>query len=251
MTQSGDNIALIPARSGSKRVQNKNIVQLNGHPMIAYTISAALESKMFDHVFVSTESKKYAEIAKHYGADVSFLRPDELAQDLVPDIDWVTFTLKEFAARGFEFSRFSILRPTSPLRRAETICRAFQEFFDAGDCDSLRAIEPCRQHPGKMWTIKENRLMPLLSRSDEGVDWFSSPTQSLPEVWAQNASLEIANVRCVTEMQSISGKTILPFKTVFPEGFDLNSPEDLRLIEDLLSQKKVTLPEVNSISYKS
>ena len=98
MTASGKRaIALIPARAGSKRVEHKNIYRLNGHPLIAYTISAAIDSGIFEKVFVSTESAEYAEISKHYGADVEFLRPNEYATDESPDIEWVEFSLRELA----------------------------------------------------------------------------------------------------------------------------------------------------------
>jgi N-acylneuraminate cytidylyltransferase len=237
-------IALIPARAGSKRIENKNIYRLNGHPLIAYTISAAIESKVFEKVFVSTESAEYAEISKYYGASVDFLRPKDLAKDESPDIDWVEFSLREFNKREENFDYFSILRPTSPFRTAATIQRAFAELLSDESVDSLRAVELCTQHPGKMWRIVNDRLVPVMARPDSGVDWFSSPTQTLPEVWVQNASLEIAHVRCVLNDHSITGKAILPFKTKFPEGFDINRPEDISRIEGLVSQSPESLPRI-------
>lgn len=88
-----DIVALIPARAGSKRVPDKNIRPLAGHPLIAYTIAAALESKIFSDVIVSTDSENYADIAKYYGAEVPFLRPEGLAGDQSPDIEWLAYTL--------------------------------------------------------------------------------------------------------------------------------------------------------------
>lgn len=237
-------IALIPARAGSKRIEHKNIYRLNGHPLIAYTISAAIDSGIFEKIFVSTESSEYAEISKHYGADVEFLRPKEYATDGSPDIEWVEFSLREFSKRGQNFDYFSILRPTSPLRASSTIQRAFAEFLSDESVDSLRAVELCTQHPGKMWRIVENRLVPVMARQDSGVDWFSSPTQTLPEVWVQNASLEFAHVRCVLSERSITGKAILPFKTKFPEGLDINRPEDIVRVEGVVSQSAESLPRI-------
>ncbi len=86
-------VALIPARSGSKRVPDKNIRPLAGHPLIAYTIAAALNSGVFTDVIVSTDSEQYADVAKYYGAEVPFLRPDALAGDQSPDIEWLQYTL--------------------------------------------------------------------------------------------------------------------------------------------------------------
>ncbi len=194
-------VGLIPARAGSKRVPNKNVLQLQGHPLLAYTISAALDSGVFEKVIVSTDSEEYAQIALHYGAEVPFLRPNSLAQDSSADIGWVAHALENLALIGYEFEIFSILRPTSPFRNASTIRRAYEEFSSRTDIDSIRAVELCSQHPGKIWRIKGDLLIPLLSVQPDGLDWFSSPTQSLPEVWVQNASLEIAFSRCVLESE--------------------------------------------------
>ena len=121
-------VALIPARSGSKRVPDKNIRPLAGHPLIAYSIAAALQSKIFKTVIVSTDSELYAEIARHYGAEVPFLRPAKIAGDTSPDIEWVEYTLNHLRNNGQDYEYFSIMRPTSPFRLPDTIRRAWQEF---------------------------------------------------------------------------------------------------------------------------
>ena len=243
-------VGLIPARAGSKRVPNKNVLQLQGHPLLAYTISAALDSGVFEKVIVSTDSDEYAQIALHYGAEVPFLRPNSLAQDSSADIGWVAHALENLALIGYEFEIFSILRPTSPFRNASTIRRAYEEFSSRTDIDSIRAVELCSQHPGKMWRIKGDHLVPLLSVQPDGLDWFSSPTQSLPEVWVQNASLEIAFSRCVLESESISGSRIAPFKTVFPEGIDINSEFDFAKAKMVVDEGLFSLPEVRVDPYQ-
>ena len=126
-------VALIPARSGSKRVSNKNIQILSGHPVIGYTICAALQSSIFGAVIVSTDSEQYAEVARTYGAEVPFLRPGAFSEDFSPDIEWVTHALNELRNEGREFDCFSILRPTSPFRLPETIqTRLGQVPFSSG-----------------------------------------------------------------------------------------------------------------------
>ena len=102
-------VALIPARSGSKRVPDKNIKPLAGHPVIAYTISAALQSGIFSDVLVSTDSLQYADIARYYGAEVPFLRPGELSGDQSPDIEWVEYTLNRLRQEGRTYDCFSLL----------------------------------------------------------------------------------------------------------------------------------------------
>ena len=244
-------VALIPARAGSKRVRNKNIRPLAGHPLIAYTIAAARQSGVFDAVIVSTDSEEYAAIARHYGAEVPFLRPSELAGDLSPDIEWVEYTLQQLATEGRPYDCFSILRPTSPFRQPETICRAWQQFAQAEGIDSLRAVEKCAQHPGKMWVIRGERMTPLLPLTPTEQPWHSSQYQSLPEVHVQNASLEIAWTRVVFEGRTIAGAVLIPFVTEGYEGFDINSEKDWWHAEYLLSRRDVALPTVPKQAYSS
>jgi N-acylneuraminate cytidylyltransferase len=209
-----------------------------------------LDSGVFEKVIVSTDSDEYAQIALHYGAEVPFLRPNSLAQDSSADIGWVAHALESLALNGYEYEIFSILRPTSPFRNASTIRRAYEAFSSRTDVDSIRAVELCSQHPGKMWRIKGDHLIPLLSVQPDGLDWFSSPTQSLPEVWVQNASLEIAFSRCVLESKSISGSRIAPFKTVFPEGIDINSEFDFTRAKMVVDEGLFSLPEVRVNPYQ-
>ncbi len=234
-------VALIPARSGSKRVIDKNIRKLGRHPLIAYTIAAARESGVFTDIIVSTDSQKYADVARQYGAEVPFLRPGTIAGDLSPDIEWVEFTLNKLKDGGREYDCFSILRPTSPFRRPETIVRAWEQFSGHGEIDSLRAVEKCSQHPGKMWVIRGARMYPLLPFSPEEQPWHSSQYQSLPEIFVQNASLEIAWCRIVENEKTIAGISIIPFLTEEYEGFDINSTYDWKLAEHLI-ETEIKLP---------
>lgn len=119
------NIAIIPARSGSKGLVDKNIKMLCGKPLLAYSIEAALQSGMFDTVHVSTDSEKYAAIAKSYGADVPFLRSMEHASDTASSWDVVLEVLDQYAKLGSEFDTVMLLQPTSPLRTCEDISAAF------------------------------------------------------------------------------------------------------------------------------
>jgi CMP-N,N'-diacetyllegionaminic acid synthase len=235
-------VALIPARAGSKRVVGKNTRLLAGHPLVAYTIGAAVESGVFRGVVVSTESPATAAIARHYGAEVPFLRPAEFAGDLSPDIEWVRHTLSELRSAGRSFDCFSILRPTSPFRGAETIRRAWAQFLREHEIDSLRAVERCRQHPGKMWVIDGGRMRPLLPGGPVNPPWHSMAYQALPPVFVQNASLELAWTRVPFEQGTIAGTTIAPFLTEGYEGVDLNEPRDWWYAEFLISTGAARLP---------
>ena len=115
------NIAIIPARSGSKGLKDKNIKELSGKPLMAYTIEAALESGIFDCVHVLTDSEKYAEIGRQFGADVSFLRDAKLAGNKSSTWDALRYVVQEYRKRGKEFELVTLLQPTFPMRNARNI----------------------------------------------------------------------------------------------------------------------------------
>jgi CMP-N-acetylneuraminic acid synthetase len=243
-------IGLVPARAGSKRVQHKNIRRLGEHPLIAYTIAAARASGIFDALVVSTDSESIAATARHYGAEVPFLRPASMAHETSPDIEWLRYTLDRLRAQGREYQAFSILRPTSPFRKPETIRRAWQQFLGDPGVDSLRAVEKCVQHPGKMWIVSGNRMTPFIKEQPGGTPLHSRPYQVLPPVFVQNASLEIAWTRVVTELGTISGNVLMPFITEGDEGFDINVEEEWWVAERMLASGVGTLPEVEQEPYR-
>ena len=208
--------------------------------MMAYTIAAAKRSGVFGAIYVSTDSHEYAQIARDYGAE-SIMRPVQIAGDLDPDFLWVEHALSVVALPH----AFAILRPTSPLRQPETIQRAWKQFDGAG-FDSLRAVEPCKQHPNKMWVArKDGSIWPYVPHSvTNDQPSHSVPYQLLPRVFAQNASLEIAWSRVVTKDRNISGAKVMPFWTEGWEGLDINGDADFLLLETLLDRGLAKLPEV-------
>jgi N-acylneuraminate cytidylyltransferase len=237
-------VGLIPARSGSKRIVHKNIRPLAGHPLITYTIRAALDSGVFDAVVVSTDSDSYAAIARHYRAEVPFPHPAEMAADQSPDIEWVRHALETLAEASRDFEVFSILRPTSPFRLPATIQRAWGEFIDRDGIDSIRAVEPCGQHPGKMWEARDGLITPIMPHTLNGQPWHSNQYAALPEILVQNASLEIAWSRVVLEGGTISGAVIAPFRTEGVEGLDVNTEPDWWYAQYLLERGEAKLPKI-------
>ena len=234
-----DVIGLIPARSGSVRIADKNVRLLAGHPLLAYAVASALDSGIFQKVVVSTDSARYGDIAAHYGADV-LMRPPEFATETSPDIEWVLHALDKVPCEAF-----AILRPTSPFRTAATIRRAWAE-FNSGTYDSLRAFEMCNEHPAKQWTISHGHLHPImpLIRGSTGAPGHSSQYPTLPVVYVQNASLEIAWTKMALETKSIAGEVIKAFITEGAEGFDLNSEHDWAIAERMVAAGEAKLPEI-------
>ena len=119
-------VAIIPARGGSKRLPRKNVLDLAGKPLIAWTIEAALNSSYIDRVVVSTDNSKIASISKQYGADVPFLRPSKLATDKAPSIDVALHTIQELGKSGVTYDFVVFLQPTSPLRNTYHIDEAIE-----------------------------------------------------------------------------------------------------------------------------
>lgn len=255
----GDMVALIPARAGSQRIPGKNMKRLGGHPLIAYTIAVAQDSGLFSRIIVCTDDKDVACYATDAGVAVRWREPVSSDQ---PDIVWV----KEALSDGPPPWHFCILRPTSPFRSVKMLHRAKKRFdADCLNADSLRAVEPVTQHPGKMWTWlgQGYQILPLLDRyltlytlntpdsninpiKHEGprVPWHSSPTQSLPVHYVQNASLEMGWTRNVEVHGTIHGRSVMPFFTAGYEGFDLNEPRDWREAEYLIAAGAAVLPEI-------
>jgi len=241
-------VALIPARAGSKRLVGKNVRPLAGYPLIAYTIAAALDSGVFGAVVVSTESEEIATVAERYGAEVPFRRPAAMAADRSPDIEWVRHALLELEASGRRWDCFAILRPTSPFRSGDTIRRAWLQFSADGRADSLRAVQLCREHPAKQWIIEGDRMRPVMTNPVSGdTPWHSSPYQTLPPVYVQNASLEIGRTSVPLTKGTIAGDEVMPFLTEGVEGFDINTPDDWTLAERVAIDEAGSLPSVRII----
>lgn len=148
-------LAVIPARAGSKGIKDKNIIQLNGRPLIAYSIEAALESKYIDKVVVSTDGENIAKVAKGYGAEVPFLRPEYLASDTAKTIDAVTHCIDELKNQGEEYDYIVLLQPTQPLRQPWHIDEAI-ELIIKKDEEALVSVSKVKDHPILIRTIDES-----------------------------------------------------------------------------------------------
>ena len=217
-----------------------------GHPLIAYTIAAAKESGVFDRIIVSTDCPNTQQIAIDYGAEAPFLRPEAFASAISIDVEWITHAFENIDT---EFDAFAILRPTSPLRTATTIQRAWKEFLAHDNIDSIRAVELCQQHPGKMWTIEPDKLLhPFIPQADMDVALHAKQYQDLPEVYIQNSSLEIAWKRVIPETNSREGRVIAPFITTDFEGLAIDYEHDWFLCEHLVRTGKATAPTISKHS---
>jgi N-acylneuraminate cytidylyltransferase len=234
-------VALIPARSGSERVRDKNIRPLGGHPLLAYAIGAARDAGIFDRVVCSTDSGKIAEVAQRYGAETPFLRPKELATSTSPDIEWITHALAQL---DDHYDVFAIVRATNPFRGGDTLRRGFEQLLATPEADSIRAVELVKQHPGKMWIVEGRTMRPLLDQSHLDVAWHAGQYQALPPIYVQNSALEIAWTRVVSQTGTREGKVVAPFYTEGYEGFNIDDEDDWERARRLLDRSDASLPDV-------
>lgn len=230
-------LALIPARSGSKRVKDKNITKILGKPLIQYTLELVEKVGFFDDIIVSTDSKKYREIVGKISDCNVRLRPYEISGDNSPDIDWVTDVCSNYNVQNDD--ALFLLRPTSPLRTEEFIHKAWEKFSGSHKAyDSLRAVKKAEIHPAKMWSIIEDDLLPLLPFNRLGVPWHSNQTAALPAVYQQTASLEIIWGRTILMYKSLSGTRIMPLVCEGLDAFDVNTYEDIDYLKWKLSGER-------------
>ena len=233
------NICLIPARSGSKRIKDKNIKLLDGKPLIYYTIRAALDSDIFKKIIICTDSSKYAKIAKSYGAECKKLRPKNISGEFSPDIEWVKWVFYQYdKSLKKKFDNFCILRPTSPFRSSKYIKKAYSKFMKYyNESDSIRGVSISSIHPGKMWTVNKNYMSPILPFIINGTPWHSNQTANLPKVYFQNASIEISKVKNIMN-NSISGEKIISYEDNSIDSFDINTQDDFDYAEYILKKNK-------------
>lgn len=216
-------LAVIPARSGSKSLPNKNIRLFHGKPMLAYSIEHALQSKHINRVIVSTDSEEYARIAVEYGAEVPFLRPAEYAQDDSLDIEVFYHALTKLKeTEGYEADVVVQLRPTYPIRSVADIDAAIDLLLSDEKIDSVRSLAPAKEIPYKMWKMgEEGRLEPLMKDIKE---CYNMPRQELPKVYYQNACIDIIRPRAILEEKSMSGKVIYGYP--MNQNYDIDTQEE-------------------------
>ena len=224
-------LAVIPARSGSKSVKDKNIRLIAEKPMIAYSIEHALNAPSIDRVIVSTDSLKYAEIAKSYGAEIPFLRPAEYATDEALDIDVFKHALS-FLEKNEKYVPDIVvqLRPTYPIRNIQDIENMIKYLEEHPEVDSVRCVAPAKEIPYKMWFMNEKCLLePVMKDIPE---CYNMPRQKLPDVYYQNACIDVFRAEVVMKKNSMTGDVIAGYK--MEENFDIDMEEEF-----LIASKKI------------
>lgn len=225
-------IAIIPARSGSKSIKNKNIVKLFGKPLISHSIKLAKRCKLISRVIVSTDSNKIKNIALKYGAEVPFLRPKKYAQDNSKDFEVFEHCLSWLKKNeNYKPDLVLHLRPTYPIRNLSIIKDALLLASSNKNYDSIRSVCEPIQHPFKMYKLKKNYLIPYIGNSNK--EFGNFPRQKLPKIFWHNGYLDIIKYSTIMKLKSISGDKIIPYYLDSSEIHDIDDEFSLNIIKKI------------------
>lgn len=242
-------LALIPARSGSKSVPDKNIRVVAGKPLLAYSIEQALASRLINRTIVSTDSQAYAEVARQYGAEVPFLRPSEISQGDSTDLEAFAHALKWLEENENYIPDICVhLRPTYPIRKVEDIDKVIQLLLDSPDIDSVRSVAPAPDTPFKMWFREESGLLSPVVRADTK-DAYNLPRQILPQAFLQNGCIDAVRTSVITKKKSMTGQRIYGY--LMEENFDIDDQSQLRKAEEQLPGDNVGQQKEGNLAFNS
>jgi N-acylneuraminate cytidylyltransferase len=241
---SQETLAVIPARGGSKSIPRKNIKTFAGYPLIAFSIAAGLAAENISRVIVSTDDEEIAEIARNFGAEVPFLRPEEFSRDETPDLPVFQHALEWLQSNeDYQPQLVVQLRPTSPFRRRLHIDQAVLRLLAKPEADSIRTVCIPFQNPYKMWRILEDGFMqPLVST--EFVEPYNLPRQALPEVFWQTGYVDVVWSKTILGKNSMTGDSILPLVIGPEEWIDIDSPDDWSRAERMFASGEITFDEL-------
>ncbi|MBI4088141.1 acylneuraminate cytidylyltransferase family protein [Candidatus Kaiserbacteria bacterium] len=241
MSEKPEILAIIPARAGSKTVPGKNIKPIAGKPLIEWTIEAAKGSKHLTRVIVSTDDEEIAEVARKAGAEVPFMRPGDISQDLSTDVEFLTHALDVLkAAEGYEPDIVVRLPPTSPLRTGAHIDEGIEKLLSDDSLDAVRPIHESPKHPYKLWKLSDNEmnLEPFLSRSFTGHDEpYNLPRQLFPKVYVHTGAMDVMRRDTILKQESTSGRKLGYFFMRPEDSVNIDTLLDFEIAEILLKRR--------------
>lgn len=227
-----NNIAIIPARSGSKGLKDKNIKELNGKPLMAYTIEAALESKQFETVMVSTDSEEYAKIARKYGAEVPFLRSEKTSSDEAGSWDVILEVLENYAELGKMYDTVCLLQPTSPLRKVDDIINSYK-ILEEKKADAITSV--CEVDHSPLWTmtLPSDRSMKEF-RKDKKIN---VPRQKLDTFYRLNGAVYIRKIKYQNAEIDILDQNEYAYIMPKNSSVDIDTLDDFEYAEFLIKKE--------------
>jgi len=220
-------IAIIPARGGSKGVPRKNLYPIAGQPLIGYTIKAAVESKEFDSVLITSDDEEILKYAKSVGAS-TLRRPGFLAEDVSPTDPVIQHCITEMSLE--ESVTVCLLQPTSPLRQCNHINEALQ-LYKSNDCKAVIGVTEPDKTPYKAYRLDEDGFMTGLG----GAEYPYMPRQNLPQTYYPNGAIYIFSVNSFHHGDCIPRDKLLPYVMSWESSVDIDVLSDIELVERILS----------------
>jgi N-acylneuraminate cytidylyltransferase len=232
-------IGIILARGGSKRIPGKNIKMFCGKPLIAWTIEETLKSKYMKRVILSTDDPEIARIGKEYGAEVPFMRPSDIAQDLTPDLptfEHVLNWMKEH--EGTMPDIVGHLRVTGPMRLVEDMDKGITLLIDNPDYDSVRAVVPTPLHPMKTYKLDGDTLLPFIPEDVYGIkEPYNAPVQVLPKAYASAGYFSAIRSSTIIDKKSMTGPKLLGYVCDAKNATDIDTPFDWMIAEARMKER--------------
>ena len=228
--RSKQTIAIIPARSGSKSIRNKNIQTLANKPLIAWSIEACLKSKLISKIYFSTDSIKYANIAKKFGSVEILYRPKKLCTDYTADYEMIKHAIKNI---NYDYEFIAHIRPTTPLRKVGELDSAIKLFIKS-NCNSLRSVHEMSETSYKTVEIVNGKLKSLINLK-LNMDEINAPRQNFSKTYSPNGVIDIYKKKFIEKNKALFGKKVKAYKTSYSPEID--NIEDLEYVE-FLCQKK-------------
>ena len=230
-----DVICVVPARAGSRRLPRKNLALLGGKPLLAWIIGAALDSNVFEHVYVSTEDPEIAMTAKYFGAEVPYSRPQELARDDVSALQVAIDLVCFLRSRGEDYETICVSAPTAPLVISDDFSQAYR-LFQKSKAKVLHSI--CELEEPPQWALKleDRSLRPMF-----GLDAFKQESQQLSKSYRILGGIQLFQTSYLLKEKSYIGDPMVGYLIRRERGVDVNTLEDLELAEFYLRRRRSRL----------
>lgn len=247
--QKGEIYAIVPARSGSKGVKNKNLRCLKGFPLIAYSIAAAKLTSGISRIIVTTDSPYYAEVAKYYGGEAPFLRPAEISGDKSTDLEFMAHAIKWLAENEKCLPEFFVhMRPTYPIRELGVIDDAIQKMVSDKTATSLRSAHLAPNTPYKWFNMREDGYFKSI-KDGLSLDEANNPRQSFPDVYIPDGYVDLLRTEFIVNNNLLHGDRMIGF--VVPDGVDIDAMKDIEFLEYYILDHQVELYDYLHNNFKT
>lgn len=238
-------VAVIPARSGSKGLINKNIKLLNGHPLLAWSVAICKKAKLIDYVLVSTDSKKYAKIAKKYKAQVPFLRPENISRDFSTDYEFIDHALNKLSQLKINPEIIVHIRPTTPLRDPKQIDKAIKCFIrNKNRATALRSVHEMSETAYKAFEISKKELLKPILKKIKFLDKVNEPRQKFKKTYVANGIIDIYSVSFIKKKKMLLGSKVIPFIT--SPTTEVDNINDFKYLE----YQVIKNPKISKVIFK-